>query len=259
MTAIDSSTRLAGSDRTLGTSLVIGASRGLGRGIAVALAQSGVPVIAVARSTAALESLGTETPGIQRQRADATDPTVPGTLLDRYEPANLILVAGASPLMRPLQQHTWESFSANWNADVRIAFHWLREALLTPMRPGSRVIVVSSGAALVGSPLSGGYAGAKATQRFLTAYAQDEANRAGLDISFTAVLPQLTAATELGDAAVRAYASRTGKSYEEYVAQLGDPLTPEIAGGAVQELLRTDTDALAAAYRLGATGLIPLP
>lgn len=40
--------------------------------------------------------------------------------------------------------------------------------------------MISSGAALAGSPLSGGYAGAKATQRFITAYAQGEANRAGL-------------------------------------------------------------------------------
>jgi 3-oxoacyl-[acyl-carrier protein] reductase len=38
------------------------------------------------------------------------------------------------------------------------------------LRPGSRVVVFSSGAALGGSPLSGGYAGAKATQRFIAAY-----------------------------------------------------------------------------------------
>jgi hypothetical protein len=32
--------------------------------------------------------------------------------------------------------------------DVRVAFHWLREALLKPLRPGARVIVFSSGAAV---------------------------------------------------------------------------------------------------------------
>ena len=96
----------------------------------------------------------------------------------------------ATPHMRPLQQQTWETFSVNWQTDVRIAFHWLREALLRPLQPGSRVIVFSSGAALNpnGSPLSGGYAGAKATQRFVTAYAQEEARRAGLGITFTTVL-----------------------------------------------------------------------
>src|SRR5204863_9919712 len=109
-----------------------------------------------------------------------------------YDPEILILVAGATPLIRPLQHQTWETFSINWHTDVRITFNWLREALLKPLQPGSRVIVISSGAALAGSPLSGGYAGAKATQRFITDNAHDEAIRAGLEISFTAVLPRIT-------------------------------------------------------------------
>lgn len=41
-------------------------------------------------------------------------------------------------------------------------FAWLREALLKPLRSGSQVLLMSSGAATNGSPLSGGYAGAKA-------------------------------------------------------------------------------------------------
>jgi NADP-dependent 3-hydroxy acid dehydrogenase YdfG len=80
------------------------------------------------------------------------------------EDRTLPLVAGAAPLIRPLQQQSWETFSVQWQSNVRIAFHWLREALLEPLRPGSGVVVLSSGAALAGSPLSVGYAGAKATQ-----------------------------------------------------------------------------------------------
>lgn len=142
---------------------------------------------------------------------------------------------------------------------MRIAFHWLREALLKPLRPGSRVIVVSSGAALNGSPLSGGYAGAKATQRFITGYAQDEARRAGLDITFTAVLPQLTPATELGLAAAGAYAERAGQPIEQYLRQLGAPLTPQIAGTALVDLARADPRTLAPGYRLTSAGLHELP
>jgi NAD(P)-dependent dehydrogenase (short-subunit alcohol dehydrogenase family) len=165
------------------TTIVVGASRGLGRGIAEAFAGAGASVVAVARTAAALAELADGAAAIRPEVADAGDATVAGSLLDRYEPEALILVAGASPLMRPLQHQTWETFSVNWHTDVRIAFHWLRETLLKPLRPGSRVVVVSSGAALAGSPLSGGYAGAKATQRFITAYAQDEAMRAGLGIT----------------------------------------------------------------------------
>src|SRR6476646_5384860 len=168
------------------TTMVVGASRGLGRGIATALADAGAPVIAVARSRPALAELADTAANISTEVADAADPTVAGALLDRHEPSILILVAGATPLMRPLQHQTWETFSVNWPTDVRIAFHWLRESLLKPLRKGSRVVVISSGAAQAGSPLSGGYAGAKATQRFITAYAQEEANRADLGITFTA-------------------------------------------------------------------------
>jgi NAD(P)-dependent dehydrogenase (short-subunit alcohol dehydrogenase family) len=108
-------------------------------------------------------------------------------LTEAYEPDILVLVAGATPVMLPLQQQTWETFSVNWDADVKIAFGWLRAALLRPLRPGSTVVVVSSGAAVNGSPASGGYAGAKATQRFIADYARDEVRRAGLGITITAV------------------------------------------------------------------------
>ncbi len=230
------------------TAMVVGASRGLGRGIALALAEARAEVIAVARTP------GTDS-AMHHEEADATDATAPGSLLDRYDPSVLVIVAGATPLMRPLQQHTWETFSINWETDVRIAFHWLREALLRPLPPGSRVIVLSSGAALRGSPLSGGYAGAKATERFITAYAQDEADRAELGITFTTVLPRLTPLTDLGRPAVRAYAARAGQSEEEYLQRFGEPVSPDVAGRAVVELTRTNATDLAPDYLLTGAGL----
>jgi hypothetical protein len=120
------------------------------------------------------------------------------------------------------------------------------------------VIVVSSGAAVAGSPLSGGYAGAKATQRFLTGYAQEESSRAGLGFTFTTLLPRLTPLTELGRPAVRAYAERAGMTETEYVATLGEPVTPGVAGAAVVELARADTASIAPAYLLTGTGLSPV-
>lgn len=211
------------SDLSGKTTIVVGASRGLGRGIATAFAEAGAPVVAVSRTAAAFPDPANGAGTIQPEVADAGDATVAASLLDRYEPEAVILVAGASAHMRPLQQQTWETFSVNWQTDVRIAFHWLREALLKPLRPGSRVVVFSSGAAVNpnGSPLSGGYAGAKATQRFITGYAQDEATRAGLDITFTAVLPYFAPVTGVGRPAVQAYAARAGLSVEEFLQQQG--------------------------------------
>jgi NAD(P)-dependent dehydrogenase (short-subunit alcohol dehydrogenase family) len=241
------------SDLSGRTIIVVGASRGLGRGIAAAFAGAGARVVAVSRTAAAFPDAAT----IETEVADAGDPTAAAGLLDRYEPEAVILAAGASPHMRPLQQQTWETFSVNWQTDVRIAFHWLRESLLKPLRPGSRVVVVSSGAAANpnGSPLSGGYAGAKATQRFITGYAQDEAKRAGLDITFTAVLPYFAPSTGVGRPAVRAYAARAGQSVEEYLQQQGPLVTPEIAGTALVELVRADVTTLAPGYRLSGAGL----
>lgn len=209
-------------------------------------------MIAVARTAIRLDT-------VQTVVADATDATAAGRLIDRYQPRNLVLVAGASPLVRPIQRHTWETFSANWETDVRMTFHWVREALLTPLAPGSRVVVMSSGAALQGSPLSGGYAGAKATQRFIASYAQTEADRGELGITFTSILPRITPLTELGRPAVEAYAARAGVTQEEYMQRMGSPVTPEVAGNAVLELLQTDPGAVAAAYLLTGEGLKEVP
>jgi hypothetical protein len=136
-------------------------------------------------------------------------------------------------------------------------FGWTREALLSPLAPGSTVITLSSGAALFGSPLSGGYAGAKAMIRWLTAYAAEESARGGLGIRFVSLLPQLTPETALGAVFAAAYAARQGAG----AAARGGPgpaLTPQDAGKAVIDLVAGtayDRDA----YVLTSAGLRPLP
>ncbi len=247
------------SDLSDRSTLVVGASRGLGRGIARAFAEAGAPVVAVARSGPALAELAADGATIATEVADAAEETAAPSLLDRHEPEVLILVAGAEPVMRPLQDQTWETFSVNWQADVKIAFTWLREALLKPLPPGSRVVVVSSGAAINGSPASGGYAGAKATQRFLAGYAQDESARAGLGITVTAVMPRMTPFGSVGRSGVRAYAAREGQTEEAYLKQLGELLTPEAAGSALVDLVRADPATTAPGYLLTGAGLQALP
>jgi len=247
------------SDLSGRTTVVVGASRGLGRGIATAFAEAGAPVVAVARTGAALTELATTNPNIRTEVADAADEGVAWNLLDQYDPEVVILLAGANPVMRPLQHQTWETFSVNWHTDVKIAFTWLREALLKPLPPGSRVVVVSSGAAINGSPASGGYAGSKATQRFLAGYAHEESHRAGLDITVTAVMPRMTPLGDVGKRGVRAYAARSGQTEQEYLKQLGEPLSPEQAGSALVDLIRADPATTAPGYLLTAAGLQELP
>jgi NAD(P)-dependent dehydrogenase (short-subunit alcohol dehydrogenase family) len=248
------------------TVLVTGASRGFGLAVAAAYAAQGARVIGVARDAdrlaAVRDRLGdTFTPVV----GDAAEPETADRLLTEYRPDVLVLNAGAEPVCVPLQEHTWETFSRNWHVDVRQAFHWARRALLLPLEPGATVVALSSGAALRGSPLSGGYAGAKSTVRFVAAYAAEESRRADLGIRFVSLLPQLTPATDLGLAAARAYAAYAAGEGRGGGAVSGTPvpgrspgaeLTPEVVAAAV---LGVVADAVPAeAYFVGVEGAASL-
>jgi NAD(P)-dependent dehydrogenase (short-subunit alcohol dehydrogenase family) len=249
---------MTSSVQTSSTALVTGASRGFGRAVASALHADGANVVAVARNAEQLASLRDELGGLLTTVvADVTDPVVAGMLVEQYRPDTLVLNAGAPPLMRPLQHQTWETFSRPWDVDVRQAFHWIREALLLPLRPGSTVVTTSSGAAMAGSPLSGGYAGAKATIRLITGYAADESARAALGIRFISVLPRLTPATELGSMAVAAYARRDGVDVDEYLEHFGPGLTAEEVGKATVDVVNSQ-EYVPGAYLLTPAGLSPV-
>jgi NAD(P)-dependent dehydrogenase (short-subunit alcohol dehydrogenase family) len=168
-----------------------------------------------------------------------------------------VLNAGASPIPAPVSEQTWETFSTNWNTDVRHVFNFTRQALIAPLEPGSVVVSLSSGAALNGSPMSGGYAGAKATVRFISAYAGMEGQQKGSNIRFVAVLPLLTPDTDLGRLYTETYASQAGMSQDQFLERFGGTLTAEHAGRSIAELT-TDDSYTAPAYLLSVNGLKPL-
>lgn len=239
------------------TAIVTGASRGFGRGIATALSAAGAHVVGVARSRAQLDEVRDQLGDtLTAVVADAADPATAGRLINEHQPRMLVLAAGATPQMSSLQDQTWESFSENWNVDVAQAFYWVGQALRRPLDPGSAVIAISSGAAINGSPLSGGYAGAKATVKFITDYAAIESDRLGLGISFVSVLPRLTPTTDLGATAVAAYAERQGVDVDTFVRSAGPALTPEQVGKSVLEIAAGDRQG--GAYLLTAAGLSPV-
>ena len=194
-------------------------------------------VVGVARDADALDEVREQLGGtFTAVTADAADPVV-AELIDAYQPRTLVLNAGAAPLARPVHRHTWQTFSRNWEVDVQHAFHWTREALLHPLDPGSTVIAVSSRAALRGSPISGGYAGAKATIRFLTAYAAEESRREGLGIRFISVLPDLTPAHPAGPGRGRRVRGAGGVDVATFLNNRGPALTPDQAGEEIIKLI----------------------
>ena len=131
--------------------------------------------------------------------------------------------------MAPIEEQSWESFSRPWNVDVKIAFEVGRAVLARPLRRGSTVVIMSSGAGVNvnGSPRSGGYAGAKHMQIFLAHYLQQAADARDLGIRFVALAPlQLLVGTQIGEAAAAATAPRSASRPTSTSATGRSPSTP---------------------------------
>lgn len=180
-----------GSDKPLGgrIALVTGASRGIGRAVALALAKAGAHVIITARSVAALEDLDDEIRNAggaatllqldlaQGDRIDVLGPTI----YQRWQHLD-ILVANAGVLgpLSPLPHITTEAWdevmtvnlSANWRL-IRTLDPLLRRA------EAGRAIFVSSGAALAKNAYWGPYAVSKAgLEALVKTYAHEVASTA---------------------------------------------------------------------------------
>jgi NAD(P)-dependent dehydrogenase (short-subunit alcohol dehydrogenase family) len=238
------------------TALVVGASRGFGRGVVESLLEKGMTVVALARHREALEDLSRET-SAKFIVADATDEQESERTLSEIKPNLLVLSAGTALELRPLHEHTWETFSKAWNVDTKLTFLWVKAALRAEPAP-EHVVIFGSGAALFGSPLSGGYAGAKMMNSFIGQYAAGVATRAERPIRFHCLIPPLSPHTEFGTAAARAYAKMAGQSFEEFVKELPAPPTPADIGASVVTLHQNPTQWNEVSYHVSAKGLAPV-
>jgi NAD(P)-dependent dehydrogenase (short-subunit alcohol dehydrogenase family) len=221
--------------------VVIGGSRGVGRQIVQAGRRNGARVLAVARQEQRLRQLAEDIAGTDVLALDATDEGAPGKVFAVLEPDILVLCAGAFPPAAPIHQQNWREFAVNWETDVKIAFHFLKEVLSRPLPAGSTVILISSGAALAGSPISGGYAGAKRTQLFMANYSQKESDRLGLGLSIMALAPRMMPETELGQHAVTGYSRYLGISPADFIQSMAEPPTSnDVAVAAIELAIKAD-------------------
>src|SRR5271170_7363381 len=239
--------------------VVTGGSRGLGLGLVEALVAHGARVTVVARDADALESVRARL-GVATISADVTDETAAHRILAEVRPDILVLNAGAIPRMGPLDQISWADFTATWETDVKAGLYWLQAALNLPLKPGSRVLVGSSGAAENGSPMSGGYAGAKRMLWFMAKYANGVAKQKGLGIRFQAIVPQqIIGGTGVGNAGASAYSQVMGVGTEAFLSRFGAPMPPRQFGDHVVSLLTERQYADAVAFGLkGDTGITVL-
>ena len=217
--------------------VVTGGSRGLGLGLVEALVAHGAHVTVVARDADALKSVGTRL-RVATIAADVTDKTEAHRILSQIRPDILVLNAGAKPRMGRLDQLSWADFTATWETDVKAGLYWLQAALNLPLKPGSRVLVGSSGAAQNGSPLSGGYGGAKRMLWFMAQYANGVSKQKVLGIRFQTIVPlQIVGDTGVGDAGANAYARAMGVKRDEFLARFGAPMPPREFGEKVVSVL----------------------
>jgi NAD(P)-dependent dehydrogenase (short-subunit alcohol dehydrogenase family) len=241
------------------TIVVTGGSRGLGLGLVEALGNRGARVTVVARESDALESVRSRL-GVAVIPADVTDDVAAKSILAGVRPDIVVLNAGATPRMGRLDQVSWADFTATWETDVKAGLYWIQAALNLPLKPGSRVLVGSSGAAANGSPLSGGYAGAKRMLWFMARYANGVAEQKKLGIRFQAIVPlQIIGGTGVGDAGANAYARAMGVERGAYLARFGAPLPPRQFGDHVVALLEDPQYSKGIAFGLkGDTGITVL-
>jgi hypothetical protein len=135
----------------------------------------------------------------------------------------------------------------------------MKQALTLPLPPGSTVVVVSSGAAIHGSPLSGGYAGAKRMQWLLAGYAQRVSDAKKLGIRMLAVLPdQLIEGTTIGARAAAAYGAMNGITAEAFMKRFNVPLDVGKVASAILTALRGGVTAGVNAIAVSGAGIEPL-
>jgi NAD(P)-dependent dehydrogenase (short-subunit alcohol dehydrogenase family) len=228
--------------------VVTGGSRGLGLGIVEALLARAAQVTVVARDPGRLADV--ERLGAAARPGDVTDPALMSAVVADVKASVLILNAGATPFVAPLDEQSWDTFTTVWDTDVKAGLYGIQAALKAPLAYGARVLIASSGAAIAGNPLSGGYAGAKRMLWLMAHYANGLSSERGLGIQFQVLVPQqIVAQTALGHQAASVMARRRGLSIDAFLAErYGAPLSSRQYGEHVATLLTDPRYATGVAY-----------
>ena len=236
--------------------VVLGASRGVGREVVRHASAEGAEVLAVAREGRGLAELAVSMRRVETLALDAASDAAPSKVFRKAAPDLLVICGGATPPVRPIPELSWAEFSVNWEVDTKMAFLFCREALRMPLAPGSVVVIISSGAGLGGSPISGGYAGAKRMQMFLAKYCQAESDRRELGIRFVALVPsRIMPETDLGQVAVNGYARYLGVPPEKFLENMGARQSPRDVAEAVLDIVKKPPAEPGSIFTISADGM----
>jgi len=160
------------------TAIVTGASRGLGRAMAEALAEAGANVVLAARSADALDDAAE---GIRALGAEAlsvpTDVTVEGDIdrlveaaLDEFGHIDILVSSHGTTFRAPAHEYPVEEWDRVMHVNIRSVFQLttrVARAMIAAGR-GGKIITIASLLSEIGVPLVPPYAASKGAVRSLT-------------------------------------------------------------------------------------------
>lgn len=162
-------------DLTGRTAVVTGASSGIGRAIAEALAEAGADLVLVARDRArvseTLAAVLARGAAAEPVLVELTDEAAPAAIVDaalaRFGRIDVLVNCAGIFEPQPFATQPLESFDRQMAVNVRAPFA-LTQAALPHLNPGAAIVNISSIAGYRGFPLSAAYCASKGAVELMT-------------------------------------------------------------------------------------------
>lgn len=202
---------------SFGHALVTGGATGIGRAIALELANAGMDVTICGRRAEPLEKVAAEHPKLHAMTADVTDEASVARLYEEAEAArgafDVVVANAGIASSAPAPKTTLEEWNRILNVNLTGAFLTVRPALAGMAdRGGGRIVFIASVAGLRGAAYVAPYVASKHGVVGLTRALAEELLLTGVTVN--AICPAYVE-TEMLEQSIRRVMEKTGRSEEE--------------------------------------------